>query len=267
MRSLGQQGKPGTGGNPPQLKILVVEDDELSQRMLGLMLRTSTHIISFASNGLEAIEVCAKDEMDCIFMDIQMPVMDGMEATRQIRKAEKPGHRTMIIGMSAIVDSAYGECLKAGMDGIIPKPINIKKFQMMIAECAEKKSSGAAPQDLPVQVLDFSGAIERLGGDAEGYQALLDEFSRSLPERQSKFASAFLARDLSLLASLAHNLKGLSANFGAFALSQRSMELERSALAGNLEESEGRLVAIRLCVDDLQKAVEEYLNHGTKREA
>lgn len=264
MRGLNQQNPPGPEApeeNPPKdkLRVLVVEDDELSQRMLALMLRNTPYSIHFSSNGSEAVQAFLENEFDCIFMDIQMPVMDGLEATRQIRKAERPGRHVPIYGMSAIVDSAYAECLQAGMDGIIGKPLDIKKFRLLISESIEKKTltvqpSGSAP------VLDVDGALARLGGDLGSYKSLLDEFLRSLPERLGEISEFCVKDDLPKVAGLAHNLKGLAGNFGAGILMQHVVDLENSALDGDREQAAKKINDLNFCLGDLRQAAEKILN-------
>lgn len=260
MRGLNQQNQDPEE-NPPKdtLRVLVVEDDELTRRMLALMLRNTPHSIHFSSNGSEAVQAFLDNEFNCIFMDIQMPVMDGLEATRQIRKAERPGRHVLIYGMSAIVDSAYAECLQAGMDGIIGKPLDIKKFRLLISESIEIKTLSVQPSGI-AHVLDTEGAVARLGRDLGSYKLLLDEFLRSLPARLNEISEFCVQDDLPKVAGLAHNLKGLAGNFGAGILMQRSVELENSALGGDREQTAKKIEDLNLCLGDLRQAADKILN-------
>jgi len=247
----------------PRLNILIVEDDDLNQRMLGLMLRNSSHVIKFASNGIEAIQSVTSEDFDLVFMDIQMPQMDGLETTRRIREWEKGERHLLIIGMSAIIDSAYASCLQAGMDDIIPKPIDIKKFQGMIADCANRKlnktdtSAGDPPEDFPV--FDVEGAIKRFGGDRENYETLLKEFVPSLPERFRDLLAAWESNNWQKLSRHAHRLKGLSSNFGFMELSRKTFELEDYVNEGQFERASQKLDEMDISLNNLRSEVLAYL--------
>lgn len=117
------------------LKILLVEDNVLNQRIVLFSLKKLNHAVTIANNGLEAIEKFKEDNFDLILMDIMMPVMDGLEATTKIREVEeciKAEKRTPIIALTAnTMDNDRTKCLSYGMDEYLAKPFDIEKLKVV----------------------------------------------------------------------------------------------------------------------------------------
>lgn len=115
------------------LKILLVEDNLLNQRIVLFSLKKFNHAVTIANNGLEAVEKFREDKFDVILMDIMMPVMDGLEATVKIREVEQaiqPDKRTPIIALTAnTMDNDRSKCLSYGMDEFLAKPFDIEKLR------------------------------------------------------------------------------------------------------------------------------------------
>lgn len=115
------------------LKILLVEDNVLNQRIVLFSLKKYNHAVTIANNGLEAVEKFKEDNFDVILMDIMMPVMDGLEATTRIREEEerlKAEKRTPIIALTAnTMDNDRTKCLSYGMDEFLAKPFDIEKLK------------------------------------------------------------------------------------------------------------------------------------------
>ena len=117
------------------LKILLVEDNLLNQRIVLFSLKKYNHIVTIANNGLEAVEKFRAGEFDVILMDIMMPVMDGLEATVKIREFEESTHvskRTPIVALTAnTMDNDRNKCLSFGMDEFMSKPFDIEKLKLI----------------------------------------------------------------------------------------------------------------------------------------
>ena len=117
------------------LKILLVEDNLLNQRIVLFSLKKFNHIVTIANNGLEAVEKFMTAEYDVILMDIMMPVMDGLEATVKIREVEESNNackRTLIIALTAnTMDNDRNKCLSYGMDEFMSKPFDIEKLKVI----------------------------------------------------------------------------------------------------------------------------------------
>jgi len=139
--------QPGLPAEPPeeqpgpQLEILLVEDNPVNQKVAGKMLERSGHGVTIANNGREAVDAFMRQPFDLVLMDIQMPVMDGFEATQTIRDLEKTsGRHTPIIALTAHAISGYRErCLEHGMDDYLSKPIKIADLNAKIAEHLPQK--------------------------------------------------------------------------------------------------------------------------------
>lgn len=116
-----------------KLSILLVEDNELNQRLLKISLKRSNYSVTIANNGLEGVECFKKQKFDVILMDIMMPVMDGFEATKEIRKIEKKEKDrpyTPIIAFTAnTLNNDHDKCVRGGMDDILEKPFHLNKFR------------------------------------------------------------------------------------------------------------------------------------------
>jgi len=117
------------------LKILLVEDNLLNQRIVLFSLKKFNHVVTIANNGLEAVEKFMTAEYDVILMDIMMPVMDGLEATVKIREVEESNNackRTPIIALTAnTMDNDRNKCLSYGMDEFMAKPFDIEKLKVI----------------------------------------------------------------------------------------------------------------------------------------
>ncbi|MDO8928082.1 MAG: response regulator [Bacteroidota bacterium] len=121
-----------------RLKILLVEDNLLNQRIVTFSLKKFNHEVTIANNGLEAVQIFRTNKFDVILMDIMMPVMDGLEATIQIREEEKitnSDSRTPIIALTAnTMDNDRDTCISYGMDDFMSKPFDIEKLNVIFSE-------------------------------------------------------------------------------------------------------------------------------------
>ncbi len=115
------------------LKILVVDDDALGRRLMHLILTKEGHRVDVAANGLEALEAVKQNQFDIVFMDLNMPDMGGIEASRQIRAWEKGDSHTFIVALTASYLPEIGEALfDAGMDNYISKPLEVAQVQRLL---------------------------------------------------------------------------------------------------------------------------------------
>jgi CheY-like chemotaxis protein len=121
------------GNGSPSLSILVVDDDELNRRLMGVLLTHEGHHVEVAANGLEAVDAVKRNKFDIVFMDLQMPAMDGMEASRQIRAWENESAHTFIVALTASYLPEEGQILfEAGIDNYLSKPFEIRHIQRLI---------------------------------------------------------------------------------------------------------------------------------------
>ena len=128
----------------PPLKVLVADDDLLNQRMMQVLLKHEGHTVDVVSNGLEAFDAVKFQKFDIVLMDLQMPVMDGIEASHRIREWENGGQHTFIVALTAGYLPEEGQRLfEAGIDNYIPKPFEMEHLQRMLKYRADARSTAA----------------------------------------------------------------------------------------------------------------------------
>jgi CheY-like chemotaxis protein len=121
------------GNGNQSLSILVVDDDEINRRLMRVLLTLEGHRVEVASNGLEAIDAVKRNKFDIVFMDLQMPEMDGIEASRQIRAWEDESTHTFIVALTASYLPEIGQTLfEAGIDNYLSKPFQIAHIQQLV---------------------------------------------------------------------------------------------------------------------------------------
>lgn len=125
--------QPAQNEKVRSLKILVADDDPLGRRLMHLILTHEGHHVDVAANGLEALAAVKHNQFDIVFMDLHMPDMDGMEASRQIRAWENGNSHTFIVALTASYLPEIGESLfNAGMDNYISKPLDVAQLQRLL---------------------------------------------------------------------------------------------------------------------------------------
>ena len=250
------------------LSILVVDDDELNQRMMRLILKREGHLIECVSNGLEAIEAIKAKSFDMVLMDLQMPVMDGLEASRRIREWENGHQRIFIVALTASYLPEKGrELFQAGIDNYLAKPFEVEHLRHILQYGLENRKSTpvSEPENVglelseDIQELNLQLGIQRVGGDSEIYKDLLKDFVAELPDKLENLWSFFKNKDMDGLGRAAHNLKGVSANLGALQLSEYAQRLEKQVGQGYTESLEGHLTAIASLIVKLKENATNYI--------
>ena len=247
------------------LRVLLAEDSLVNQKLVAGILERQGHLVMVANNGTEAIDAYRSRPADLILMDIQMPGMDGFEATAAIRCLEKGSDKHVpIIAMTAHAMTGDRErCLEAGMDAYVPKPIRAKALLEVIAgltgkppvtEMAEEVDSTST--SVPKDCVDWSVALETVKGDADLLRVVAETFLEDSPRLLLALRQAIIEANFDDLKRLAHTLKGALGYFGA----RRAVELayrlevveERAELVqaeqvlGNLQEEMAQVMAAML---------------------
>ncbi len=270
--------------------VLLVEDNEVNQEVMLELLRAAGLRVAVAADGIEAIEQARQADHALVLMDMQMPRMDGLEATRRLRAM--PGYEvTPIIAMTA---NAFGEdrlaCLAAGMDDHLAKPVDPPHLYAVLLRWLSQRSDGDGaaaavappPQEPGAELLpaiagiDSALAMRYLGGRSELHGRVLRQFVQHHGEDVALIAARLQGGGTTAMHALAHSLKGSSASIGAVRLPECAAALEaaiearrpddevRLALHDMLEELDALVAAIRdgLSAGDTQPApLEEPLVH------
>ncbi len=216
-----------------RLNILVAEDNPVNQRLAEKLLKKRGHHVVLASNGKEAIEAIGEEDFDLVLMDVQMPDMDGLTATREIRKMEVHHQSSIfnrqysipIIAMTANAMKGDREkCLESGMDDYISKPINVEKLFGVIEKFSHKLKDHKKEKPFPSlkkteakskEVFDLSKAMEVVAGDKEIFKEIANIFLENSSAYVTQIREAITGSDVLSLEHAAHSLKGSVGHFGA----------------------------------------------------
>jgi PAS domain S-box-containing protein len=269
----GKERSSGDEGMPP-LKVLLVEDVEMNRLVAGRMLRELGHAPVMAANGREALEAVRDGDFDLIFMDVQMPVMDGMQAAEAIRKLENNGTlkgRRPIIAMTAnALAGDRDRCLEAGMDGYLAKPISLEELREVIRQVmgqgaqGPERPSGAAPRGKAL--LDGALLERSFGSNRDFAETTMKLYLRDAPGLTALMLKALQEGDNGDLAEKAHALRGITGYFTKGEPYTLCRDLETLARAGELPEKAGQaerlMRRLQDCMDALSQELREYVTRG-----
>jgi len=252
---------PGGLDSSKKFRILLVEDNLTNQKVALRVLQKMGHQADAAANGLEALKARERNLYDLILMDVQMPVMDGLEATRQIRSLEEAFGRPRIpiIAMTAhAVKGDREKCLEAGMDDYLNKPIQPKELADMIARWAPREKTTendpASPQESRDRgILDRMELLERLGEDKEFLEEVLNIFLQDAPGRILSLREAISKNDARGIRFQAHTLKGSCATVAAMALKEDARQIELAGENSDLNRAKDLLPLLQKDFEDFQR--------------
>lgn len=216
---------------PKGLKVLVVEDNRINQQVALRLLARLGIEAALAENGAEALAMVNARDFDVVFMDMQMPVMDGLEATRAIRRSSGRGRNVPIVAMTANAFAADREaCRKAGMNAFLPKPVERDDLLAVLTSLPEGRMPAArtarasdAARSEPVNRRRIDALLRELG--AEDTAFLLDSFATDVASLLADLSAALERGDTELARRSLHTLKGASANIGFDDLSHQAAAL------------------------------------------
>jgi GAF domain-containing protein/CheY-like chemotaxis protein/HPt (histidine-containing phosphotransfer) domain-containing protein len=231
------------------LRILLAEDNVVNQKLAIRLLEKLGYRANVVANGLEALEALGRQSYDLLLSDVQMPEMDGLEATRRIIARWPEGQRPWIVAMTAEAMSGDRErCLEAGMNDYLAKPIRVDELVAAIKRTPRRESTTTAPRsvtkDGPIDSKVLTRLAEGTGGDAEFVSELIEQFVADSPGLVAAARAGLEIGDAEEVRRAAHTLKSNAATFGAHALADRSRELEEAARRGALDDGPARVEAM-----------------------
>ena len=268
------------------MNILLADDNLVNQRVTIGMLKKRGHSVQAVLNGKEALQALACEQFDLVFMDVQMPEMDGLEATAAIRRNEEvTGARVPIVAMTAHAMKGDRErCLDAGMDDYLSKPVEPKLLQAVldrwavtargdepaaedqgstqrgratakpVARVATQESNPTALK-VDTEVFDLSALRDRVEEDLELLAEMVDLFLETSPKLVADIESAVAAGDVEMLGVASHTLKGVLRNMCARSSADAALELETIGRRGDLAPANQSLGALKHELSQLTSAL------------
>ncbi len=231
-----------------KMTILVADDSAINIKLIETILRGEGHTVIAAENGKEALEFAAGATFDLILMDVNMPVMDGYEATNRLRQM---GVKAPVIAITAAaMQEEINNCRKNGMDDVLTKPILYDSFIEKINEYARKKNDGNNSHDTrpdqvikgrrpaPGKIIDRDFLLSNTGGRSDIAAELLTMFGSNCETELECIGALIKSGDMSLIKLAAHKIKGSALNVGAGGLSTEAAKLEKAAANKNQTDFE-----------------------------
>jgi len=264
-------GRGISGGPLTGARLLLVEDNDINREFAGELLRSEGVEVDEATNGVEAVEKVQQRDYDGVLMDIQMPVMDGLQAAQRIRElGRKPGNERFsvlpIIAMTALAMAHDAErSLASGMNDHVTKPVSPDCLISVLAKwvsvpgtragfhpAAGAASSADLPADLKaLRDLDASEGVRRIGGKPDAYRRQLRRFRENYADATSQLRRLVEVGDIQQAADYCHALKGVTGNIGAQTLYAKIAALDEGLKRGQALD--------RAALDELQVLLEHVM--------
>jgi PAS domain S-box-containing protein len=278
--------------------ILLAEDNPMNQKLAVTLLEKAGYSVDAVEDGRQVIEAVRRRAYDLILMDVQMPEMNGFEATKIIREMEGDKRHTPIIAMTAHAMKGDRErCLQSGMDDYISKPIEPQEFFDAIEKWTKSQNSekDLSPQKSelscsehtvrqahrpegstlltlpersrreqsrgiePVETIDLESALQRFDGDEDFFKEMLQEFLSYVPKQLEKLAEAIKRDDAKVVEREAHSLKGAAANLDAKPMADLALQLELLGRTGDLAGAGEIVCNLRTAFEHLEKYINKSL--------
>jgi two-component system sensor histidine kinase/response regulator len=257
--------------------VLIVEDNRVNQQVaLGLLSRLGYHAV-VVGDGLEAVQLLSRRRFDLVLMDIQMPVMDGLEATRVIRSADSSvlDHDVPVVALTANAFAEVREqCLAAGFTDFLTKPVDGRQLAFALQKWIGARAASPAVLTASVMqigaagaepVVDRAGLLERSLDDPELAIDVLNAFLSECPQMTAAVEHALHEQQPAAAATAAHALKGAAANAGAAQLRVTAAQIERLAAAGRLQDASAMLGLMSAQIEELFRVGPRVFESGPVR--
>jgi signal transduction histidine kinase/DNA-binding response OmpR family regulator len=257
-------------------QVLLVEDNEFNQEVALGLLKDANMSIDVAQNGEVAVRMVGAKKYDVVLMDMQMPVMDGIQATKLIRA--NPLFRALpIIAMTAnVMASDREKCDEAGMNDRVDKPIDPDELFRVLLRWIKRDDNPKAAKTVPptsntlqtpptnsdgdvlqISGIDTKAALRRTGGNRKRYESLLSRFADSQAEAVREIRNALAAGDIPTAERTAHSLKGAAGNLGATALAEEAARAETAVKSG--QSIDPALASLEASLRKTVKAIRQVL--------
>ena len=261
----------------PTLKILIAEDNLINQKICQVMLKKMNYNADIANNGAEALKAVQKEKYDLILMDMQMPIMDGVEATIKIRELEKNKlHNVKIVALTANdLPGDKDRCIEAGMDDFISKPINAANLNNVLRQCTNKNDRDKyrleipfyiyeqelqnQKEDVDFKVLDIKTVLSNFEGDEDILVELIKDYLEQYPQLLKNIEQSLKEENSEMLLIHAQSFKGATCNFHSDAIKNTTLALEKMGQAELLKESDKTFLNLKRTSEKLKAELKQLL--------
>ncbi|MEN6356217.1 MAG: response regulator [Armatimonadota bacterium] len=242
-----------------QLRILLAEDNAVNQKLAVSILEKKGHIVTVANNGREALDELETENFDLVLMDVQMPQMDGIEATTAIREKEKAtGAHIPIVAMTAHAMKGDKErCLESGMDAYVAKPIQSSELFNVLEDIGKYRVMPKTSEALSgTPTLNMAELLARVDGDMSLLKEIIGLFASDAQYLMTEIQNAIASGDGAALERSAHTLKGSVGNFAAKPALDAAFRLEQIGHSGNLGGALDAYVTLEEKIEQLKKTLD-----------
>jgi two-component system sensor histidine kinase/response regulator len=255
--------------------VLLVEDNEINQQVAREIIEGAGLTVDLATNGQEAVNAVKDSNYDAVLMDVQMPVMDGYTATREIRKVDRFKDLPIIAMTAHAMAGDKEKSLQAGMNDHVTKPIDPDElFSALVrwispgereatdveAQDISRKETEPFPDELPG--ISIASGLKRVGGNKKLYRKLLSQYRASQEDAVEKIRAALQEGDVETATLLAHTVKGVSGNLGAEALYQVSGALEKAIKEGDEDSLDDRIATFASHLQTVMEGIKAFEKRG-----
>jgi PAS domain S-box-containing protein len=247
------------------MKVLLAEDNAVNRTLAKRLLEKHGHTVVVVENGRQALKALEREKVDLVLMDVQMPEMDGLEATAAIRAREKNtgGHLPIIALTAHAMKGDREKCLAAGVDDYLTKPIRTLDLFKAIERLGDSNfTPAAAPIPIAKQpeaaAFDFDAALDHVEGDRELLDEVVRIFSDECPRKMEEIRNSIRAADPLLLERAAHSLKGAASNLCAAGVMHFAEDLEQSARAKDVSRAGTQFQSLEAAVKKLLNELEAF---------
>jgi two-component system, sensor histidine kinase and response regulator len=242
-------------------KVLVAEDNIVSQQVAKRFLEAIGCEVILVENGAEAVHACAHQDFGLVLMDLQMPVMDGMQAAQEIRRHERPGRHVPILALTAkSASDELARCSAAGMNGLLTKPLEIARLRTALDRFGLARRMGDSPVrdpgrgSSPQDPVDLMTLRAQFSGDLAFVRSLCESFVASTSHSLDELEAAVAAGEPTRVRLLAHKIKGGSTGVHAHRMAALAAGIESEALSTTM-------AALQVAVESLRRAFDEASLH------
>jgi PAS domain S-box-containing protein len=242
--------------------ILLAEDNEINQKLALRLLQKVGYSVDVVETGRQAFDAVQKKVYRLVLMDVQMPDVDGFEATKMIRKLGGDVSKVPIVAMTAhVMAGDRDKCIQAGMNDYLSKPLDVEKVMEMVKkyvfgpepETIVSETAPVSAEPEKSQLYDLALALPRFGDDRKTFYEFLGAFITHLKKSVYELEDAIYRMDTTRVSFLSHSIKGAAANFEIGPIRDVAQEMETRSRTGDLEDANDMLVKIKSVIPLLEK--------------